>query len=128
MTQEQKLNKFIRDSILFNSDCLRIESMSSGMPDINACMTGLEVWIESKVFVTGRVLLRPEQYAWGHRRATHGGRVYVVAWHTKQNTLFLWRYPGVDCIQHGKYLQIISAPMVVIPKKSLDLRRILFDL
>lgn len=50
-----------------------------GIPDLNACHNGREVWIELKRVDGWQVKFRPEQVAWIERRARVGGRVYVMA-------------------------------------------------
>ncbi|UOF78073.1 vrR-nuC [Caudoviricetes sp.] len=91
------------------ADVMKVESTTSrGVPDLNLCLTvGREVWIECKLVVNGRVLIRPEQYAWGHRRASFGGHVFVFAAHP--SGVLIWKYPEVRVDQHGKYLAINSA-------------------
>ncbi|TAK94336.1 hypothetical protein EPO05_06475 [Patescibacteria group bacterium] len=109
MKDEQKLNAWIREQLRTTCDVVRIENtISSGMPDLNICRQGHEVWVESKVMVLGRVLLRKEQFAWGVRRSAHGGHVRILAWHPAANTLFGWRYPLVGVREHGEYLQVTN--------------------
>lgn len=123
MTEEQKLNAWILGK-LKRCDPVRIEnSIGGGMPDINACHDGREVWIESKIYVGGRVLLRKEQYAWGIRRSMHAGRVYVIAKHPVER-IYIWRHP-FEVMPHGKYVAIYQAPMV-IANKDYDLFTYLF--
>jgi hypothetical protein len=50
-----------------------------GVPDLNGCMDGNEVWIEMKMTAHWAVQkMRPEQVAWIERRVRHGGRVFVA--------------------------------------------------
>jgi len=51
---------------------------SSGVPDTNGCIDGVEMWIEFKQTSTNKVSLRPGQVGWIHRRWRHGGRVWVA--------------------------------------------------
>jgi hypothetical protein len=68
----------------------------SGVPDINGCFNGIEVWIENK-FAKGkkraRVTFSPEQVGWIEQRLRHGGRVFIAVRHTtaQSDTLYLLR-------------------------------------
>jgi hypothetical protein len=81
-----------------------------GMPDTNTCYNGIEIWVELKVFVSGRTLIRPEQNAWLYRRHHAGGRVFVVSQHA--TGVHVWR-PIFLTKPYGKYLQITSNPDLV---------------
>lgn len=66
----------------------------SGVPDINGCLDGVEVWIENK-FAKGkrriRVSVSPAQVGWIEQRLRHGGRVFIAVRYTtaKLDTLYL---------------------------------------
>lgn len=86
-----------------------------GVPDINVCMFGHEFWIETKLVIKGRVLLRPFQAAWIRRRSTYGGRVFVIALGPTNDVLI---YAGhFSTIRFGKYLAIASEPDRICPRK-----------
>lgn len=53
-------------------------STGRGIPDVNACWVGLEIWIEFKKTDHWRVDLRPEQVGWIERRARAGGRCFIA--------------------------------------------------
>lgn len=96
MMPEQKFNMFLRGAFHeSDEDYMRVENITmSGVPDINICKSGLDVWVESKVL--GReVLLRKEQFAWGMRRATVGGQVWVLA--DAQDYIIAWKFPNLIC-------------------------------
>ncbi len=132
MKPEQSFHNWVKDHIPGHHQ--RIESIagSSGIPDLSVCYKGSETWLELKVPVEGKVILRKEQYAWGLRRAVNGGSVWVVAnfgaW------IYLWKFEikiwrvapyGKD----GKYVQIMELPTHKVPKDAVDeLIRILFEL
>lgn len=61
-------------------DWLRVENsaVGRGVPDLNGCFNGIEVWIENKTTEGWKVDLRPEQSAWAARRARAGGRVFFA--------------------------------------------------
>ena len=52
--------------------------MGAGVPDLNGCHKGVEVWIECKRAESERVEVRPGQVAWGEARTRVGGRVFVA--------------------------------------------------
>lgn len=58
----------------------RIETGGTGrgIPDINGCLDGIEVWVENKATDGWTAGLRPEQVGWIDRRARAGGRVFVL--------------------------------------------------
>jgi len=128
MKDEQKLNAWIREQLRDTCDVVRVENtIGGGMPDLNICYQGREVWVESKVLVLGRVLIRKEQFAWGIRRSSHGGRVMVLAWHVCANTLYGWTYPRVNVKEHGKYLEITNDTAIYgFCDKSFPLKTFLF--
>lgn len=68
---------------------IRVENPACpGTPDINACISGVEFWAETKrvpalpklastpVF---RGVMRADQKLWLHERSESGGRCYIVA-------------------------------------------------
>jgi len=59
----------------------RIESwqVAPGVPDLNGCQDGQEVWIEAKIVKGKKVNVTPLQVNWLETRARHGGKVYIVA-------------------------------------------------
>lgn len=112
---EQKFNarllKIFREA---GADAVRIENATqSGMPDINVCLNGSEVWIESKVQSREDEdpILRKEQYAWMMRRVRANGRCYVV-------------HLSMD---HNLYVYDMSGCVAIVPRgdgKTLWLRSI----
>jgi len=68
---------------------VRIESAGTGagIPDLNGCKAGVEVWIECKRLIGGKkVDLSAFQATWLERRARVGGRTFVAA---RDNETFL---------------------------------------
>ena len=74
---------------------------SPGCPDVNICTGGTEIWIENKVVAGGNRVrtLTPAQVAWMSRRATCGGRVWIMCLHAPTDDRLLW--PGA---QAGKVM------------------------
>ena len=58
----------------------RIETggTGNGIPDINGCSDGIEVWIEAKVCTGWKPTVRSEQVGWLERRFRAGGRVFLA--------------------------------------------------
>jgi Holliday junction resolvase len=72
----------------------RIESgaTASGIPDVNGCFEGREIWVELKVVRGNQIGLRPMQRAWLYTRASHGGECYVLA--KKNKTIKVFKIPA----------------------------------
>ncbi|CAB4182473.1 hypothetical protein UFOVP1090_15 [uncultured Caudovirales phage] len=100
----------------------RIEtSTASGVPDINFCVQGFEGWIETKVFTpSGKVLLRPYQRAWMHRRLIAKGEIFIVALNEKTNVVHCWLFQGCgfELACSDSYLSIVSPPKLSLVKTS----------
>lgn len=64
-----------------------------GIPDLNGCYRGAEVWVELKVMVGRKVIIHPEQIAWIERRTRAEGRAFVAI-RTPRDELIL--VPGRD--------------------------------
>ena len=125
MTKEQRFYQQFKSNLPVNSDCVRIENaLQSGMPDVNVCLRGQDVWVELKCYEGGRVLIRPAQNAWGHRRTAAGGRVVILAHHPIGN-IHAWVFPDVEVISHGKYLQVTGTHLHDVVAWP-DLHKLLF--
>lgn len=98
---------------------IRIEnSVGQGMPDANVCDGGREFWLELK-YGHSEVLLRPHQYAWGMRRAAHGGHVFIINYCPRCDEIAIIRYP-FPVEKKGKYLAIgPGAKFITIPRDRL---------
>lgn len=78
MTPEQKFWQKIKPYI--PGHVCRIEnSAGSGMPDVMVCYRGVTVWIELKVAVNEKVLLRRYQWGWTKEHTEAGGKVVILA-------------------------------------------------
>ena len=108
MKPEQKFYQWFKNQLPTTADCCRVEtSTMGGMPDVNVCEFGVEIWVELKVFMAGRVLIRKEQNSWFHRRLQAGGKVFIIAQHP--SGIHVWN-DKFEVTPHGKYLQVTSAP------------------
>lgn len=93
-----------------------------GCPDVNICARGAEIWIENKVVARGKRVrtLTPAQVAWLSRRATCGGRTWIMCLHAPTGDLILW--PG------GKAAEVMEQGLGASPSLRLsppwDLERV----
>lgn len=77
----------------------RIETMTGGgVPDVNGCVQGQEIWLELKILV-GKTYPRwqssqgvtPLQHAWLTNRARVGGLGFVVGYWVDRKMVLVWR-------------------------------------
>lgn len=54
------------------------EATSAGIPDINACKGGKDIWIELKSGPLTKASIKPGQFIWHIKRAQAGGTTWVV--------------------------------------------------
>ena len=89
----------------------RVENaVSVGMPDINVCYRGIEIWIEVKSAINGELLLRPYQRAFMELRTRAGGECFIVALWPEVNEVSVSPWPM--CLESVKrfgknYLHVI---------------------
>lgn len=77
----------------------RIETLTgAGVPDVNGCCGGVEIWIELKIIrgvgkpsFQSSQGLTPTQCAWLEARWRAGGRSFVVAYWKEKERLCVWR-------------------------------------
>jgi hypothetical protein len=87
---------------------MRLENLvGTGMPDVNGCLNGVEVWLELKYVASGfKIHFQPTQPPWIFRRALSGGRVYVLA--RKEDVLYLYHGSQIrELVAQGLRLQPI---------------------
>lgn len=121
MNPEQKFYQWIRNLLGPSIHCSRIEnSIQSGMPDVCICWDGVETWVELKVFVCGRILLRKEQWGWCWKHCNAGGKVAVIALNEETDEIHILQFPHIDGVPHGKYLSVYGAAEVIFSKKAPD--------
>lgn len=122
MRTEAQLYRWLLDEVLIGSHSQRIENTAgSGVPDINCCWNGIEIWIECKM---REPLLRPFQWAWINRRVRAGGNVFVIV---ERETCFLVYCKEFSASNHGKYM-LLSGTCHVVPKSSIALRNKITEL
>ena len=77
----------------------RIETITgSGVPDVNGCHNGVEVWLELKIirgigkpYFQSSQGLTPVQCAWLENRWRAGGRAFVLGYWKDKERLCVWR-------------------------------------
>lgn len=112
MKPEQKVYQAFYQNIHCSCHVQRIEAVSAdGIPDVMICNRGKVTWVELKVYENGVVYIRPAQYAWGRRHASHGGKVLVVA-KRDDGKIDVWKYPNfsVKSISKDKYVTPTDMP------------------
>lgn len=97
---EKYLWRMIRENTSVAIDWCREENVvAAGMPDVNGCRHGVDIWLELKIFGGNKIHFRPSQPSWIRRRCAHGGRVWIVA----------WKEPGVLYLYNGNVLKYLLA-------------------
>jgi len=85
-----------------------IESSATGqgIPDLNGCYAGIDVWIETKYTEhhrTKNIGLKPMQIAWLYKRAKAGGNVWIALYMKSK-----MRNVGFIYIWHGKDVRKVN--------------------
>ena len=93
------LKKFLKDIGHFQP--IETGATASGVPDLNYCFEGIEVWIELKIIHGNKMKFRPTQVPWHIRRARFGGSNYILAADCKES-LWLWEGQYIrELFDHG---------------------------
>jgi Holliday junction resolvase len=89
-TNESKLYNLIKTN-LKNVHFMRIESYTEqGIPDVNACYNGKELWLELKCNTAKNLGLSKYQIVWIMRRVKHGGVVWIANRPPRQRATFFY--------------------------------------
>jgi hypothetical protein len=67
----------------------------AGIPDLNGCYSGIEIWLECKQTAGWKVNLRPMQVAWISRRISCGGRCFIAVRRKNKKCDELWILDGM---------------------------------
>lgn len=80
MTPEKTFSTLVGRNL--NGHRQRIETTSgTGIPDLNMCCGGVELWVETKVVHGRKVDIRNTQVAWHLERTKFGGRTFfMIRW------------------------------------------------
>tara|TARA_R110000803_G_scaffold1629_4_gene5270 strand:- start:3224 stop:3634 length:411 start_codon:yes stop_codon:yes gene_type:complete len=100
VSSEATFSKLVKSHLPAGAHWQRIEtgSTGTGIPDVNICYKGKEIWVELKLIKGKRVDLSPTQVAWHMQRAKAGGITWILARHTydgvrkgKGDNIYLWQ-------------------------------------
>lgn len=73
----------------------RIENIAgTGIPDLNGCYLGREVWLELKMFSGRQIQVRSSQLVWMTKRIQVGGRVLLMARTPNE----IWLFEGHEVV------------------------------
>ena len=106
------LRSLIRKNLpLVHWQAIETGGTGRGIPDMNGCSNGIEVWIENKVASGLKVhTMRPEQVAWIERRARAGGRVFIFV--RKDEALWLLSSGAARLLLDGVRMRDLPAKVV----------------
>jgi hypothetical protein len=118
MTDEAKFSGWLRSRLPGISQ--RVENtVGPGTPDFCYCHMNRVIWVETKIFVRGKVLLRKEQYAWGMRWGRAGAPVFIIAQFLDK--IAVWDYRReVKVEKCGEYLQVVNEPIVWLDRSQIQ--------
>jgi|TARA_A100001515_G_scaffold2896_2_gene2881 Holliday junction resolvase len=99
MAKEAELWKLIRKNFPKEAHVQRIETGGTGrgVPDVNYCQEGKEIWIELKSIKGNKLTLSPFQMTWIHNRIRSGGNCAIVV--RKDKTIKVFIPEGLEEIQ-----------------------------
>lgn len=85
---EKTFKRFLTTYIRKLGDVQLIENLyDRGVPDVNICVQGVEIWIETKYAKHNKIDFSPEQRAWHIRRKINGGQAFVICYHENKNEI-----------------------------------------
>ena len=85
---------------------------SRGIPDLNGCLNGTEVWIETKAIEGWTVAISKEQVAWIERRSRALGRVYVAVRRSRASGLWLLNPSAARPLLEGQRISSLPADAI----------------
>ena len=87
------------------------EATTTGIPDINACKGGKEVWIELKAGYLSKNSIKPGQFVWHIKRNQAGGITWIV--HRCEDDM-------IKVYNGNRIREFRESPNKVIPCKVFD--------
>jgi len=110
-TNEYKLFQLLKNN-LKNTHFTRIESHTElGIPDVNACHNGQEVWLELKANSRKDLGLSKYQIVWMKKRIKHGGNVWIMNRPLLDKTLRIYSPSTID---PGSLTSVHGQPTLVL--------------
>ena len=90
MPQEASLWKLLKANLPKEAHVQRIETggTARGVPDVNVCHAGKEVWIELKSIKGNKLTLTEFQIVWMHNRSISGGNCFILVKKDKELRAF----------------------------------------
>lgn len=101
---EASLWKLFRDKLFdYRNDSIhycRIETATlRGLPDVNICANGKELWVELKIATGNKVNVSPEQEVFHTKRAMAGGITYFLVRKDTSKEHILYLFKGCDAMR-----------------------------
>lgn len=88
----------------------RIENTAgSGVADVTACHSSVDVWLELKIFHKNKLQFRNSQGIWIRKRSRVGGRIFVLARRDHLSSAQMLLYKAID---------VVEAPSKPLPEKK----------
>ena len=90
MPKEASLWQLLRENLSKEVHFQRIETggTAKGVPDVNLCYQGKEIWIELKSITGNKLTLSEFQIVWMHNRDKSGGKCLILVKKEKQIRAF----------------------------------------
>ena len=90
MPKEASLWQLLRENLSKEVHFQRIETggTAKGVPDVNLCYQGKEIWIELKSITGNKLTLSEFQIVWMHNRDKSGGKCLILVKKGKQIRAF----------------------------------------
>jgi len=93
----------LREGLSSEVASTRVENtVAQGMPDVNACRRGTEVWIELKMMKSGRLKLRHSQINWMMRRVQMAKQRNVFVAARAPNQIHIWKATTILPVAYQK--------------------------
>jgi hypothetical protein len=116
-TNEYKLFQLLKNN-LKNTHFTRIESHTElGIPDVNACHNGQEVWLELKANSRKDLGLSKYQIVWMKKRIKHGGNVWIMNRPLLDKTLRIYSPSTID---PGSLTSVHEQPTLVLGPNKIN--------
>ena len=114
MAKESQLWTLVKENLPKDAHVQRIETglTGKGVPDLNYCQKGREIWIELKSIEGNKSQLSSFQIAWLYNRTKAGGKCFVLIRKKKEIRLFrprtLEQYKELNW--NSPYITAITTP------------------
>ena len=97
MAKESQLWTLVKENLPKDAHVQRIETglTGKGVPDLNYCQNGKEIWIELKSIDGNKSQLSPFQIAWLYNRMKAGGKCFVLI-RKKKEKMAICKVPAND--------------------------------